>query len=212
MAILCGDDMKYAWTDLETTGLDPKKGDILEVYVRVTDAHDLKEIDAFHAYVDVGCALDEVYLEKLNDFVRAMHTSNGLIDDLRQARQDGEAKNKVQLLDDLTSFLHKHNEGNPKNLYLAGNNVKFDYAWLEEKVGAVLQEVHYRTVDVSSTRVQLAGLTGEDWAYTKKGTHRAAADIDESIAEYKWLWKTFGDWCRKTRTSPEVDVWKLPCE
>ena len=37
MAILCGDDMKYAWTDLETTGLDPKKGDILEVYVRVTD-------------------------------------------------------------------------------------------------------------------------------------------------------------------------------
>jgi oligoribonuclease (3'-5' exoribonuclease) len=71
----------------------------------------------------------------------------------------------------------------------------------------VLKEVHYRVADVSSTRVQMAAITGEDWEYKKQKGHRAAKDVDETIAEYRFLWKKFMDW---TTGVDFVDVWELP--
>lgn len=208
--------MKYAWTDLETTGLNPAQGDLLEVYVRITDT-DLKTLDTYHAYVDIGCPLDEIYLEKLPFFIRKMHEENGLLDDLDRAKKDGKALTRVELLDQLASFFRKHNGGDPKTLYIAGSSVKFDWAWLEAKVPLVLEEVHYRVADVSSTRVQLQSITGEDWTYPKKKGHRAERDIDETIAEYKWLWNRFAEWVVGNRIKREansvvtaVDVWELP--
>ena len=184
---------KYAWIDIETTGLDPEKESILEVYVRITDAQ-LKTIDECHCLVKPPGGLEEA-TERMTPYVREMHEKNGLLKELQNAERTTTRPFTPFIVGEgLGLFLQLHNEGEPKSLYIAGSSVKFDWSFLEKHMPKVLEQVHYRCVDVSSTRVQMEMITGEDWVYPKTKGHRAKEDIDDTIGEYQFLWDKFAQW------------------
>lgn len=197
-----------AWLDCETTGLIPEEGSLLEVALIVTDDN-LEPLDSGVSFLVKP--LDSS-LEKMDDFVRNMHTKNGLLDELCNSsvlrRYEVEAK-LIEYLEKHTldpndtlrmtlamadlpeSFdrpwakVHMPNLAYVK-LPMGGSSVHFDRAWMKIHMPNLEQRFHYRNVD-SSTMYELVQRWAPDMVYPhKESSHRAMADILESIAELKW--------------------------
>lgn len=159
------------------TGLDVTRDALIEVAVVITDA-DLNIVDPG---IDVLITPPAEALEGMNDFVRQMHTSSGLLDELPSGTTMEDAQQQV--LDYIRRF-----DPIPKKALLAGNSVGTDKMFLEVNMPLVIDHLHYRLVDVSSIK-ELA----KRWyrkafeeAPVKHGGHRALADILESIQELEY--------------------------
>lgn len=159
------------------TGLDVTRDALIEVAVVITDA-DLNIVDPG---IDVLITPPAEALEGMNDFVRQMHTSSGLLDELPSGTTMEDAQQQV--LDYIRRFVPT-----PKKALLAGNSVGTDKMFLEVNMPLVIDHLHYRLVDVSSIK-ELA----KRWyrkafeeAPVKHGGHRALADILESIQELEY--------------------------
>ena len=159
------------------TGLDVTRDALIEVAVVITDA-DLNIVDPG---IDVLITPPAQALEGMNDFVRQMHTSSGLLDELPSGTTMEDAQQQV--LDYIRRFIPT-----PKKALLAGNSVGTDKMFLEANMPLVIDHLHYRLVDVSSIK-ELA----KRWyrkafeeAPVKHGGHRALADILESIQELEY--------------------------
>ena len=159
------------------TGLDVTRDALIEVAVVITDA-DLNIVDPG---IDVLITPPAEALEGMNDFVRQMHTSSGLLDELPSGTTMEDAQQQV--LDYIRRFIPT-----PKKALLAGNSVGTDKMFLEANMPLVIAYLHYRLVDVSSIK-ELA----KRWyrkafeeAPVKHGGHRALADILESIQELEY--------------------------
>lgn len=159
------------------TGLDVTRDALIEVAVVITDA-DLNIVDPG---IDVLITPPAEALEGMNDFVRQMHTSSGLLDELPSGITMEDAQQQV--LDYIRRFVPT-----PKKALLAGNSVGTDKMFLEANMPMVIDHLHYRLVDVSSIK-ELA----KRWyrkafeeAPVKHGGHRALADILESIQELEY--------------------------
>ena len=159
------------------TGLDVTRDALIEVAVVITDA-DLNIVDPG---IDVLITPPAEALEGMNDFVRQMHTSSGLLDELPSGTTMKDAQQQV--LDYIRRFVPI-----PKKALLAGNSVGTDKMFLEANMPLVIDHLHYRLVDVSSIK-ELA----KRWyrkafeeAPVKHGGHRALADILESIQELEY--------------------------
>ncbi len=159
------------------TGLDVTRDALIEVAVVITDA-DLNIVDPG---IDVLITPPTEALEGMNDFVRQMHTSSGLLDELPSGTTMEDAQQQV--LDYIRRFVPI-----PKKALLAGNSVGTDKMFLEANMPLVIDHLHYRLVDVSSIK-ELA----KRWyrkafeeAPVKHGGHRALADILESIQELEY--------------------------
>lgn len=159
------------------TGLDVTRDALIEVAVVITDA-DLNIVDPG---IDVLITPPAEALEGMNEFVRQMHTSSGLLDELPSGTTMEDAQQQV--LDYIRRFVPT-----PKKALLAGNSVGTDKMFLEANMPMVIDHLHYRLVDVSSIK-ELA----KRWyrkafeeAPVKHGGHRALADILESIQELEY--------------------------
>ena len=159
------------------TGLDVTRDALIEVAVVITDA-DLNIVDPG---IDVLITPPAEALEGMNEFVRQMHTSSGLLDELPSGITMEDAQQQV--LDYIRRFVPT-----PKKALLAGNSVGTDKMFLEANMPLVIDHLHYRLVDVSSIK-ELA----KRWyrkafeeAPVKRGGHRALADILESIQELEY--------------------------
>ena len=170
------------WIDCEMTGLDLRRDALIEVAVLVTDA-DLTLLDdgldiVIHTHDDV--------LETMVPYVREMHASSGLTDQVRASTVTlGEAETAV------LDYIKKH-VPEPKASPLCGNSIATDRAFLARDMPALDDHLHYRMVDVSSIK-ELA----KRWypriyqAQPAKGlAHRALADIQESVRELAYYRST----------------------
>ena len=165
------------WIDCEMTGLDLSADALIEVAVVVTD-YDLKPLGEG---IDVLIRPPASALEQMGDFVREMHTTSGLLDELGQGLTMTEAQQKV--LEHVRSLVPQ-----PRTAQLAGNSVGTDKAFLARDMPELIKYLHYRVVDVSSIK-ELA----KRWyprtffrSPEKHGGHRALADILESIDELRY--------------------------
>ena len=165
------------WIDCEMTGLDVSHDALIEVAVVITDA-DLHIVDPG---IDVLITPPTEALEGMNDFVRQMHTSSGLLEDLASGTTMEEAQEQV------LSYIRRFVPA-PNKALLAGNSVGTDKIFLEANMPQVIDHLHYRLIDVSSIK-ELA----KRWyrkafeeAPVKHGGHRALADILESIQELEY--------------------------
>lgn len=168
------------WIDCEMTGLDPEKDALVEVAVIVTDA----ELNPVDDGIDIVIKPPAAALKNMNDFVREMHTSSGLLDDLEQGTSLEQAEQEV------LEYLQDRVPDAGKAL-LAGNSIGTDKTFLAKYMPEVLAHLHYRLIDVSSVK-ELA----RRWyprtffhAPEKCGGHRALADIRESILELRYYRK-----------------------
>ncbi len=164
-----------AWIDLEMTGLDPARHTIVEIAALVTD-DDLTIIEEGPDLV-VHASPEE--LAQMDDVVRNMHTTSGLLADM-EASTLTLAEAGAQTL----TFLQKHIR-QPRTVPLAGNSIGTDRRFLATLLPDIEDYLHYRSVDVSTIKELCRRWRPEVYkaAPTKKGGHRALQDIRESVGE-----------------------------
>ncbi|ARD42691.1 oligoribonuclease [Actinomyces gaoshouyii] len=165
------------WIDCEMTGLDLGADALIEVAVIVTDY----ELVPLGEGIDVLIKPPTAALERMGDYVRSMHSSSGLLDELDGGLSLAEAQRVA--LDHVRSLVPT-----ARTAQLAGNSVGTDKAFLARDMPELIDYLHYRVVDVSSIK-ELA----KRWfprtffqAPQKQGGHRALADILESIDELRY--------------------------
>jgi oligoribonuclease len=172
---------RLVWIDCEMTGLDLETDELVEIAVVITD-YDLTILDPG---LDIIIKPHASALANMNDFVREMHTSSGLIEEIPNGVTAAEAEDRV--LEYVLKFIPAEQKAP-----LAGNSIGTDRAFLSKYMPRLDNQLHYRNVDVSSIK-ELA----RRWyprvyfnAPTKDGGHRALADIVESIRELAYYRQT----------------------
>ena len=152
--------MKLLWLDLETSGLDPTRHDILEIafkmegiaqFERVVHVTDFDEMDFEAAKMHKGTGL-------LSDCLMSKHS----IDDVRIA-----VDTAVRRCPDHT-------------IHLAGNSVHFDRDFIRVNFKTLHARLHYRHLDVSV--FQLRDIAKGVEPFNPPKVHRAMPDVERSIA------------------------------
>lgn len=168
-------DNRIVWVDLEMTGLDPSRHVIVEVAALVTDA----ELNTIDDGVDLVVHATDAELAEMDDFVTEMHSSNGLLDDIKASTtsiRDAE--------DAVLELVAKHcDPAHPAPL--AGNSIATDRAFIRAQMPRLDDALHYRMIDVSTVKeLSRRWFPKAYYNQPEKGmAHRALADIVESIRE-----------------------------
>lgn len=167
------------FTDVETTGIDPRENLLLEVAAIITD-DDLNPIDEFHAVLRYTGVVIEFYRNAADPYVQEMHDKTGLWD--KVTGPDATYVERVEL--DFYNFIIRH-VPEPRTIMLAGNSVRLDANFIDEWLPTVSEHVHYRILDVSSIAFE-ASIRGIP-PFPKKYRHEAMSDIRETIDELRYL-------------------------
>ncbi len=159
------------------TGLDLTRDELVEVAVVITDY----ELEPVHPGFSIVIAPSAAALEGMGDFVRDMHTSSGLLDELADGASLADAEQAV--LDYIAE--HVPTAGQAP---LAGNTIGTDRSFIARDMPRVDAHLHYRSVDVSSIKELVRRWFPRVYfnAPAKNGGHRALADILESIRELEY--------------------------
>ena len=162
------------WADCEMTGLDIEKDEICEIAVIVTDDQ-LKPVDDGIEGVGKPSAAARA---NMGDFVRQMHTDSGLLSELESGVSIESAQEQV--LAYLGKFITE-----PKTAPMAGNSIGTDRMFIIRQMPKLDAFLHYRNIDVSSLKELVRRWYPRVYFQLPKkvGSHRALADIRESIQE-----------------------------
>ncbi len=168
---------RIVWIDCEMTGLSLEADALIEVAALVTDF----ELNQLGDGVDVVIRPPDAALEQMDAFVRSMHTTSGLLEELPAGTTMEAAQEQV--LAYVREWVPE-----PRKAPLGGNTVGTDRNFLARDMAELEAHLHYRIIDVSSIKE-----LSRRWyprAYfgspKKSGGHRALADIRESIAELRY--------------------------
>ncbi|MFT2816038.1 oligoribonuclease [Leifsonia sp. A12D58] len=171
---------RLVWIDCEMTGLDLESDELVEIAVVITD-YDLNILDPG---ISIVIKPDDSALENMGDFVRNMHTTSGLIEEIPNGVSVAEAEYEV--IEYILKFVPAEQKAP-----LAGNTIGTDRGFIARYMPRLDNHLHYRNVDVSSIKE-----LSRRWyprAYfnspAKDGGHRALADILESIRELAYYRK-----------------------
>ena len=161
------------WIDLEMTGLDTTADHIIEIATIVTDVH-----------------LNEI----AEGPVLAIRQPRSIMDGMDEwnSRQHGESGLTARVLESSIScadaerrtleFLRAHVP--PGASPMCGNSICQDRRFLARQMPELEAYFHYRNLDVSTLKI-----LAQQWApqvaagFAKESTHRALADIRDSIEE-----------------------------
>jgi oligoribonuclease len=165
------------WIDCEMTGLDVARDALVEVAALVTDF----DLNVLGEGIDLIVKPPAAALEQMEDFVRNMHQTSGLLEQLAYGISVADAEQQV------LAYVHAQC-GKDSRPLLAGNTVATDRAFLARYMPTLEGFLHYRSVDVSSIKELSRRWYPRAYfaAPEKKGNHRALADIQESIEELRY--------------------------
>jgi oligoribonuclease len=166
------------WIDCEMTGLDPQSDVLVEIAVIATDA----ELNPLDDGLDIVIATDAEKLAGMEDVVREMHTTSGLLDAIATATTTLEQA-EDQVLDYVKRVAPER-----RKVPLCGNSIATDRSFLVRYMPRLDDHLHYRMIDVSTIK-ELARRWYPRAYYNapeKTGGHRALADILESIKELRY--------------------------
>jgi oligoribonuclease len=163
------------WIDLEMTGLNTATDEIIEIATIVTDRQ-LNEIAegpvlAVHHSESVMAAMDE--------WNTTQHHESGLTERVLASEISlAEAEERT------LAFLKQHVDAGASPM--CGNSICQDRRFLARQMPSLESYFHYRNLDVSTLKI-LAQLwaPGVARGFSKESTHRALADIRDSIAELR---------------------------
>lgn len=182
--MISADDYRFAFLDIETTGLDRDENYILEVAWVFTDAHFQQVSEPKSFIVDHGPdEIDNAVAQIIeSDFLMNMHGTSGLYQDILNGR--GEWRSMFEIMsefaDDATA------QGAPTvPIRFAGYSVSFDREFLRSNGWWPLIEaktlgfqMHHRILDISSL-IQFFEASGRQVPFIENpNAHRA---LDDSI-------------------------------
>jgi oligoribonuclease len=169
---------RLVWIDCEMTGLDLGADALIEVAALVTDF----ELNVLGEGIDVVIKPPQEAIEQMDEFVRNMHTSSGLLPQIAASTMTLEEAGAQTL-----AFIKEH-VPEARTVPLCGNSIGTDRRFLAKYLPEIEEYLHYRSVDVSTIK-ELARrwYPGALSALPRKATaHRALDDIRESIDELRF--------------------------
>ncbi|XP_045139375.1 oligoribonuclease, mitochondrial-like [Portunus trituberculatus] len=168
---------RLVWVDLEMTGLDVSKEEIMEAAVIVTDS----DLNIVAEGPNLVLKVEDKILDNMNDWCKEHHGKSGLTEACRKSTISLSAAE-----DQLLQFVANHTEKGKAPL--AGNSVHADKKFLDKYMPKLMKHLHYRIVDVSTVKELCRRWYPEQFSMvpTKKVSHRALEDIKESIEELSY--------------------------
>ena len=164
------------WIDLEMTGLDTVSDRIIEIATIVTD----KYLNELAEGPVIAISQSQETMDAMDEWNTRQHGESGLT-----ARVLGSTVNAADAekdtLDFLTTWVDKG--ASP----MCGNSICQDRRFLAREMPELEGYFHYRNLDVSTLKI-----LAQQWApavaagFSKESTHRALADIRDSIEELAW--------------------------
>ncbi len=164
------------WIDLEMTGLDTAGDTIIEIATIVTDKH-LNELAEGPV---LAIAQPQAVMDAMDEWNTTQHGESGLTERVLASNvslQQAEAHT--------LEFLREWVEQGASPM--CGNSICQDRRFLAREMPELERYFHYRNLDVSTLKI-----LAQQWApaiaagFSKDSTHRALADIRDSIAELAW--------------------------
>ena len=172
------DNDHLVWIDLEMTGLDIDQHVIVEIACVVTDS----ELQTLDEGIDIVVRPEPGALDRMDDFVRKMHTKSGLLEAIERADvtlDDAQAQ--------VLAYVKSHVAA-AGAAPLCGNSIGVDRRFLDRYMRELDGYLHYRSIDVSSLK-ELARRWYPEIYRKRPGKaehHRALDDIRESIEELRY--------------------------
>ena len=163
------------WMDLEMTGLDPSRHVIVEIATLVTT----DDLEIVAEGPDLVVQASDEALAAMDEVVRKMHTTSGLLDAIKASTVPLEEAGESTL-----AFVRSY-VPEAKRVPLCGNSIGVDRRFLRHQLPAIDEHLHYRSIDVSTVKELCKRWAPSIYgrAPKKAGTHRALDDIRESVAE-----------------------------
>jgi oligoribonuclease len=164
------------WIDLEMTGLDTVNDRIIEVATIVTDKY-LNELAEGPVF---AISQSKETLDAMDEWNTRQHGDSGLTARVLASKVSPEEAEQATL-----DFLATWVDGGASPM--CGNSVCQDRRFLAREMPTLERYFHYRNLDVSTLKI-----LAQQWApevaagFTKESSHRALADIRDSIAELVW--------------------------
>ncbi|MGI9272302.1 MAG: oligoribonuclease [Woeseiaceae bacterium] len=164
------------WIDLEMTGLDTANDSIIEIATIVTD----KNLNELAEGPVVAVRQTESTMNAMDEWNTRWHGESGLVE--RVLKSDANAEDaERQTIEFLRDWVASG--ASP----MCGNSICQDRRFLAREMPELEGFFHYRNLDVSTLKI-----LAQQWApavakgFKKESTHRALADIRDSIDELIW--------------------------
>lgn len=172
---------RLIWIDLEMTGLDTDRDEILEIATVVTDS----QLNVLAEGPELAIAHPLATLEAMDDWNRNQHGKSGL---WRRVLEEGVplAEAEAQTLAFLQAWV-------PAGVSpMCGNSICQDRRFMARHMPGLEDYFHYRNLDVSTLK-ELCRRWKPEVAkgFQKKADHTALTDIRESIAELRYYRDNF---------------------
>ena len=173
---LIGTASNLIWIDLEMTGLDTVNDRIIEVATIVTD----KYLNELAEGPVIAISQSQETMDAMDEWNTRQHGESGLTTRVL-ASTVSTAEAERATLDFLTAWVEMG--ASP----MCGNSICQDRRFLAREMPALEGFFHYRNLDVSTLKI-----LAQQWApavaagFSKESTHRALADILDSIEELAW--------------------------
>ncbi|KAM4545655.1 small fragment nuclease [Odontesthes bonariensis] len=168
---------RMVWVDLEMTGLDIEKDQIIEMACIITDSN----LNILAEGPNLIIKQPDELLDGMSEWCKEHHGKSGLTQAVRDSTITLE-----QAEYEFLSFVRQHTP--PGQCPLAGNSVHADKRFLDKFMPQFMYHLHYRIIDVSTIKELSRRWFPAEYKMGphKKGTHRALDDIQESIKELRY--------------------------
>lgn len=166
--------MSIYYLDLETTGLDPERDEILEIAIGKAEWDNPTKVERVYQAV---LYLDPDWIPTFHPVVQEMHTKNGLFKECAVSNHQLYEQVEAEAL----SYIPKIDGGHT----LAGNSVHFDLSFLKADMPRLAARFSHRLLDVSAVRL-FARTLGFDPPKAEPA-HRAWDDVLSSAAQLEEL-------------------------
>ncbi|PWG64268.1 oligoribonuclease [Sediminicurvatus halobius] len=163
------------WIDLEMTGLDTDRDQVIEIATIVTD----RDLAVLAEGPVLAIRQPESVLAGMDEWNRTQHGNSGLIERVQRSDVD-EAEAERRTLAFLRQWVP------PGVSPMCGNSICQDRRFLHRCMPELERYFHYRNLDVSTLK-ELARRWAPDLlqGFSKKSSHLALDDIRDSIAELR---------------------------
>jgi len=182
------------WIDFETTDLDKRDCELLEVAVVLTDDRMASGALATVYWSLMRPMSTATWKSRMGDYVRDMHTANGLIDEIDQSGPALPTVERVEMeiiefIDQWLPVIGGRGVGGGLVPVAGSGTSHFDIQVLEYRMPELAARLTYWSYDVGAVRRFLRDMTDlDDLGFvdppdSSAATHRARDDVESHIGE-----------------------------